>query len=76
MLRDQRKSQLMLFDGINLIIEAIRASGIDREKVRDAMAKIYYKGVTGTVRFDERGNRIGNSELKELKNGILVPFKK
>jgi len=55
------------FDGINLIIEAIRASGIDREKVRETMSKIYYKGVTGTIRFDERGNRIGIPKLKELK---------
>ena len=64
------------FDGMNLIIEAIRSSENDREKVQEAMSKIDYKGVTGTIRFDERGNRIGTPELKEIKNRIPVTIKK
>ena len=64
------------FDGMNLIIEAIRSSDYDLEKVQEAMSKINYKGVTGTIQFDKRGNRIGNPELKELINGIPVNVKK
>ena len=64
------------FDGMNLIIEAIRSSDYDRDKVQEAMSKSYFKGVTGPIQFDKRGNRRGNPDLKELKNGILVTIKK
>ena len=60
---------------MNLIIEAITSSGYDRDKVHEAMSKSNYKGVTGTVQFDKRGNRRGNPDLKELINGIPVTVK-
>jgi len=64
------------YDGMNLIIEAIWNSGFDREKIQEAMRKSYYKGVTGLIQFDEKGNRMGAAELIEIKNGTLVTVEK
>lgn len=58
------------FDGMNLIIEAVRHSGIDREKMQEAMTNSHYKGVTGLIQFDKNGNRLSTSELIELNNKI------
>ncbi len=74
--KDPTEIAAYAFDGMNLIIEAIKSSGYDRDKVQEAMSKSNYKGVTGTIQFDKRGNRIGNLELKELINGIPVNVKK
>ena len=65
------------YDGINLIIEVIQKSGPDRDKIIDAFAEINYKtGVTGEIRFDANGNRIGIPDLMTIKNGIPVVIKK
>ena len=74
--KDPTEIAAYAFDGMNLIIEAIRSSNYDPEKVQEAMTKINYKGVTGTIQFDKRGNRVGNAELKELRNGIPVNVRK
>ena len=74
--KDPTEMAAYAFDGMNLIIEAIRSSGYDPEKVQEAMSNINYKGVTGTIQFDKRGNRIGNAELKQLVNGIPGNVKK
>ena len=60
------------YDGMNLIIEAIRIAAPDREKVQEAMTNIRYEGVTGTIRFDERGNRKGPFHLIKVMNGTPV----
>ncbi len=60
------------FDGMNLIIEAIRNAGLDRDKIQKSLAKIHYNGVTGEIRFDDKGNRVGTAELMKIKNGIPV----
>ncbi len=64
------------FDGMNIIIEAIKHSGLDREKIQGAMSKSHFKGVTGYIQFDEKGNRIAAAQLIELNNGILAAFEK
>lgn len=64
------------FDGMNLLIEAIRSAYPDREKVQKSLALIHYQGVTGLIQFDEKGNRIGTPGLIEIKNGVPVPIKK
>lgn len=74
--KDPTEIAAYAFDGMNLIIEAIRSSEYDRDKVQEAMSKSNYKGVTGTIQFDKRGNRRDNPELKELINGIPVTIKK
>jgi branched-chain amino acid transport system substrate-binding protein len=48
------------FDGMNVLIEAIRMSGSqEREKIQEVLSEIHYEGVTGHILFDERGNRKG-----------------
>jgi ABC-type branched-subunit amino acid transport system substrate-binding protein len=63
------------FDGMNLLIEAIRKSGSGYEKIQKALSEIRYNGVTGTIQFDERGNRKGIPGFVEIKNGISVSVK-
>jgi branched-chain amino acid transport system substrate-binding protein len=65
------------YDGVNLIIEAIKKNGPDRDKIIDTFTKINYKaGVTGEIRFDAHGNRIGIPNLMVIQNGIPVIIKK
>jgi ABC-type branched-subunit amino acid transport system substrate-binding protein len=63
--KDPSEIAAYAFDGMNLIIEAIRSSGYDRDKVQEAMSKSDYKGVTGSIQFDKRGNRKDNPVLKD-----------
>ena len=74
--KDPTEVAAYAFDGMNIIIEAVRSSRNDREKVQEVMSKTHYNGVTGMVRFDKRGNRIGLPELKELRNRIPDIVKK
>ncbi len=60
------------FDGINLLIEAIRNAGLDRENIQKALTKIQYEGVTGLIQFDDKGKRMGTPGLIEIKNGVPV----
>jgi len=47
------------YDGVNLIIEAIKNAGHDREKIREVLKEIKYtEAATGPIQFDENGNRI------------------
>jgi branched-chain amino acid transport system substrate-binding protein len=56
------------YDGMNVLIEAVINSGFDREMIQKSMAKTHYEGVTGSVRFDDKGNRFGSAGLIEIKN--------
>jgi ABC-type branched-subunit amino acid transport system substrate-binding protein len=61
------------FDGMNVLIEAIRTTDSpDREKIQEYLANTAFEGVTGTFRFDNKGNRLDKMSLTEIKNGI--PF--
>ncbi len=64
------------FDGMNLIMEAIKHSGLDREKMQKTMSKTHYKGVTGSIQFDKMGNREGAVELIQITDGIPVTIDK
>jgi len=58
------------FDGMNLLIEAIRISGSpELEKIKQALLKIRYEGVTGLIRFDGKGNREGVFSVVKILNG-------
>jgi ABC-type branched-subunit amino acid transport system substrate-binding protein len=63
------------YDGMNILIEAIREAGTERENIQKAMAAIKYEGVTGTIQFDEKGNRKGTPGFVEIRNGIPVKLK-
>jgi ABC-type branched-subunit amino acid transport system substrate-binding protein len=57
------------YDGMVLILEAIARGGLDRHRIRDALAAVHLRGVTGEIRFDERGNRVGSVDLIEIVMG-------
>jgi branched-chain amino acid transport system substrate-binding protein len=63
------------FDGMNILIEAIRNGGTEREMIEKAIRAIKYEGVTGTIQFDDKGNRIGTMGFVEIQNGIPVQMK-
>ncbi|MFQ5570385.1 MAG: ABC transporter substrate-binding protein [Rhodothermales bacterium] len=57
------------YDGMRVIVEAIRQAGLDREKIREATATMEYPhGVTGPIRFDARGNRLTPVAVVEMSN--------
>jgi len=58
------------YDGMNLILEAIRTTGAEREAIREFLSGIeYLKGVTGSIAFDELGNRTGSARLTRIQDG-------
>ncbi len=64
------------YDGLSIIIRAIMDSNYNRDNLQKSMANIKYKGITGDVRFDDRGNRSGEAPLIMIKNGIPVTEEK
>tara|TARA_R110001583_G_scaffold191209_2_gene356140 strand:- start:9153 stop:10244 length:1092 start_codon:yes stop_codon:yes gene_type:complete len=64
------------FDGMNIIIDVIRKTGFDRTKIQETMAETNYKGLTGFIQFDEKGNRVGAVRLIEIIDGIPVTIER
>ena len=64
------------FDGMNVIIDGLRSSGLDREIFLESISSTDYNGVTGTIQFDEKGNRLGVVKLIEINNGIPINVEK
>jgi branched-chain amino acid transport system substrate-binding protein len=48
---------------------AAARGGITRERVRDAMAATHYKGITGTVTFDDKGDWVRPYLYITVKDG-------
>lgn len=46
------------YDTINIIIEAIKNAGMDREKIIEHVRTIEYEGLIGTTRFDDKGDTL------------------
>jgi branched-chain amino acid transport system substrate-binding protein len=55
------------FDGMNLLIEAIKTGGSDEEGIQTALMKMKLEGVSGTISFDEHGSRDGVPSLLHIK---------
>jgi branched-chain amino acid transport system substrate-binding protein len=45
------------YDAAMILAKAFEAGGDDPEKVREAIANIQYQGVTGSITFDDKGDR-------------------
>jgi branched-chain amino acid transport system substrate-binding protein len=63
------------YDGMSMLIEAIRKAEPDRENIQKQIISLQYNGVTGTISFDEKGNRKGPFHLMIVKNGVPVEIK-
>ncbi len=58
------------YDGMNMLIEAIRRSGLNRVRIRNELAAIReYKGVSGQIVFDNTFNDVGPVYLGTVKDG-------
>ena len=60
----------MAYDGTGILIEAVKNAGTGREEIQAYLSRIKYKGATGEIRFDTRGNREGTADMMIVKNGI------
>lgn len=61
------------YDGMNLIIEAIKKAGLNRALIRDVLTDLKtfqgYQGVTGPIVFDGSWNNIRPIYLAKVSNG-------
>ncbi len=67
----------LTYDAFGLLFEALKSAGkIDRQAVRDAMAKIpNFEGVTGTMQFKEgSGDPIKSAVILQVKGDKFVWF--
>lgn len=64
------------FDGMSLLLEAIRKAGTDRIEIQKILTKIHFEGVTGPIRFDDKGKRMGTPDLIEIKKGKPVEVRR
>jgi ABC-type branched-subunit amino acid transport system substrate-binding protein len=61
------------YDGAWMVIEAIRAAGLNRYRIRDALAEITrYSGVTGEVVMDQVHSDRGQVTLATVRNGRWI----
>ena len=64
------------YDGMNIIIEAIKKAGLNRVLIRDVLTDLKtfqnYQGITGTIVFDGSWNDIGDIWMAKVKNGKFV----
>jgi len=66
------------YDGMNLIIKAIRKVGLNRVLIRDVLTDLKtfqgYKGVTGKIILDKSWNDIGDIYMSKVQNGKFKFF--
>jgi len=64
------------YDGMNMLIEAIKKGGIERENIQKALSEIQFEGVTGLIQFDKKGNRSGSLIVTLVKDGTPAILEK
>ncbi len=61
------------YDGMNLIIKAVKKAGLNRVLIRDVLTDLKtfqgYNGVTGKIILDASWNDIGNIYIAKVQNG-------
>ena len=61
------------YDGMNMIIDAIKKAGLNRVLIRDVLTDLKtfqgYQGITGKIIFDGTWNDIGDIWMAEVQNG-------
>jgi branched-chain amino acid transport system substrate-binding protein len=65
------------YDSIGILLQAIKNTGpLEKEKIRDAVQNINYKGITGQTQFDEIGDASKQFTKVIIKGGRFVPYTK
>jgi len=63
------------YDGMHMLLRAVREGGLNRARVRDALAGIrVFHGVTGEIRFDGSGSNLSPPILLVIRDGRLTPL--
>jgi len=63
------------YDTVNMLLEAIRQAGLDRQRIRDEVNKLSpWQGVTGTVHWDQQGSNTRVVIAGTLSNGRVKPM--
>jgi len=58
------------YDAFRLVIAAVRAAGLNRARIRDALQELSpYSGVTGTIRWDALGSNTRAVSLGTIERG-------
>jgi branched-chain amino acid transport system substrate-binding protein len=64
------------YDGMNIIIEAIKKAGLNRVLIRDLLTNLKtfqgYQGVTGKIVLDKSWNDIGDIYMAKIENGKFM----
>jgi ABC-type branched-subunit amino acid transport system substrate-binding protein len=64
------------YDGMNILISAIRQAGLNRVLIRDLLTDLEtfqgYKGVTGPIILDASWNDVGPIWMVEIRNGEFI----
>jgi ABC-type branched-subunit amino acid transport system substrate-binding protein len=63
------------YDGMTLLIQAIRKAGLNRVRIRDELTSLTaHRGVTGEIIFDATWNDVGPVWLAEVRQGAFHFF--
>ncbi|MEJ2155300.1 MAG: ABC transporter substrate-binding protein [Desulfobacteraceae bacterium] len=70
-------STALAYDAVHLLADAIkRAGSVVRESVRKELARTRnFKGVTGTISFDQNGDPIKSVVIMQIRDGVPVYLK-
>jgi len=60
------------YDSIYIIADIVGKVGTDREKIREALAKLDYKGVLAQYTADKEGNLVHHMHTQVWKDGKWV----
>jgi len=60
------------FDGMNLVLDAVKKAGLNRVRIRNALAAVErYEGATGLIVFDNTFNDVGPVYLATVEHGAF-----
>jgi len=63
----------LAYDATNMLLQGIKDAGADdATKVRDALVKINFKGVSGAITFDASHNPVKSATILAVKGGKVV----
>ncbi|MEE8373247.1 MAG: ABC transporter substrate-binding protein, partial [Dehalococcoidia bacterium] len=63
------------YDGMTLLIRAIRNAGLNRVRIRDELTSLKsFRGVTGEITFDATSNDVGPVWMAEVRQGTFHFF--
>jgi branched-chain amino acid transport system substrate-binding protein len=64
------------YDAVNLLLAAVRRSGLNRARIRDALRELSpWQGVSGTITWDAPGSNSRPVTLCTIANGRVVPLR-